>query len=72
MIAYALIITQGCIHKPSMEVKIGTILYGIDCVALRHLIRRANEIGVYQVIENLDSENNGMFAILYEKFKDEI
>lgn len=72
MIAYALIIIENSIHKPHMVVRLGTQIFGIDCIALRKLICRANEIGVYQVIENLDSEDNGMFAMLYEEFKDEI
>ena len=72
MIAYALIITKGCIHKPSMEVRLGTKRFGINCGALRQLIQRANEIGLYQVMENLGPEDNGIFELLYETFKDEI
>lgn len=72
MIAYALIVVKGCIHKPSMEIRLGTALFGIDCSALRELIRRANEIGLYPLLENLNPENHAMFELLYEEFKDEL
>lgn len=72
MIAYALIIIKGCIHETHMEVRLGDKLFGIDCGDLRWLIRKANEIGLYQVIEKLGPEDNGMFAMLYKEFKDEI
>ena len=72
MIAYRLVVTQGCIHKPFMEVRVGTQRFGVSCAPLRELIQRAKEIGVYQVIENLGPEDDGMFSILYEEFKDDI
>ena len=70
MIAYALIITKGCIHEDHMEVRLGTKRFGICCVPLRRLIERADEVGIYVVLENLNPEDHGMFELLYEEFKD--
>lgn len=74
MIAYAFVITEGCIHTPKMQVQIGTLHYGICCPALRRLIERANNVGLYQVLENISPEESEreMFTFLYEEFKDEI
>jgi len=70
VIAYALIITKGCIHEDHMEVRLGTKRFGICCVPLRRLIQIANEIGLYLVVGKLGPEDEGMFELLYEEFKD--
>lgn len=73
MIAYRLIITEGDINACHMEVQLGTLRYGICCTALRRLIHKANKTSVYEVIEKIGSEEvDGMFAFLYEEFKDKI
>lgn len=72
LIAYTLTVIKGCIHKPFMEVRLGTAHFEIDCGALRRLIGRANEIGLYPLLENLNPENREMFELLYETFKDEL
>lgn len=72
MIAYNFVIVEGCIHKPFMEVQMGTLHIGLDCTILRELISMANEVGVYQVLENISSEGREIFTFLYEEFKDKL
>lgn len=72
MIAYNFVIVEGCIHTHTMEVQMGTLHIGLDCAVLRELIGMANEVGVYQVLENISSEGREIFTFLYEEFKDKL
>ena len=72
MIAYNLIITEGCIHKPFMEVQIGTKVFGIDCQMLRGFIHAANEYGIYEVLKKVNPRERRMYEFLYDEFKDEV
>ena len=72
MIAYNLIVIEGCIHDEHMVVRLGTQRFGICCFALRHLIEKANKLGLYSLLENLSDEDTRMFELLYEEFKNEI
>lgn len=72
MIAYVLTVIKGSIHKPFMKIRMGTTVFGIDCINLRNFIRVANEVGIYQLLEDLDPEDREVFAILYEEFKDKV
>lgn len=72
VITYALVVVDGCIHSSHMEVQLGTEHFEICCSALRRLIQRANKIGIYQLLENLNPNDREMFAMLYEEFRDKI
>lgn len=72
MIAYNFVITEDCIHTRTMKVQMGHLHIGLHCPALRELISMANEVGVYQVLENINPEGREIFAFLYEEFKDKL
>lgn len=72
MIAYNLIVTRGYIDTPFMEVQIGTTLIGFKCAPVRGFIQAANEIGLWQALENVNPAEREILTMLYETFKDEL
>jgi len=55
-----------------MEIQLGDKFFGIDCNILRDFIQTANEKGLYQTLEYVNSKERPMYEMLYEEFKDEI
>ena len=72
VIACNFVIVEGSIDSQTMKVEIGSLHIGLYCPALRELISKANEVGVYQVLENINPEGREVFAFLYEEFRDKI
>ena len=72
MISLTLVVVQGGIDKPHMEVQLGSEHYGICCPILRKFIQTVSKQGLCQTLEEVAPEEREMFKLLYEEFKDEI
>ena len=75
MIAYSLIIVNGSLHDPVMVIRIGCKEIALRCGEVRRFIRRANEVGIDAVLEQIRpnaSDDRTVMRMIYEKFKDDV
>lgn len=74
MIAYALIIVDGCLHARFMTVMMGGREIKLNCEEVKRFIRQANNEGINEALENIrpnTSEGQAVMTMMYEKFKEE-